>query len=102
LGSNLNLYHEIEQARQQLDLYICSAVFISMAPQPNFVKDVLDAFERIDDLAGRPRRPEKVFVVFNQEPAVITHLEAAKRFGGVAIKEHPIGKGNRGIVGLQK
>jgi hypothetical protein len=85
------LYQEIEQPRQQLDLYFCSAVVISMASKPDLVKYALDAFKIIDDHAGRARRPGK-------EPAVITDEEAAKRFGGVVIK----GKGNRGNAALQK
>jgi hypothetical protein len=57
--------------------------------------------EMIDYLAGGATKPGKVYVS-KQEPAVITHEEAANRFGRVVIKERPIGKGNRGIVGLQK
>jgi hypothetical protein len=66
-----------------------------MASKPDLVKYALDAFKMIDDHAGRARRPGK-------EPAVITDAEAAKRFGGVVIRERPIGKGNFGIAALQK
>jgi hypothetical protein len=57
-----------------------------MAPQPNLLQDALDFFDMIDDLAGHARKPGKVYV--KQEPAVITHVEAAKKFGGVVIKEN--------------
>jgi hypothetical protein len=95
------LYREIEQL---ISLYICSAVFTSMArPQPDLLKVGLEGFNMIDDISGRPRRPagkmfaHKVLCPPKQEP-VITSEEAAKRFGGVLITERFTGKGNRSFV----
>jgi len=90
------LYQEIEeQDVQLLDLYICSAVFIVMAPQADLVKFALEGFDIIDAFSGRARKG----CAPKQEP-VINSEEAAKRFGGIVITERFAGKGNRGYVPL--
>ncbi len=99
------MYLEIEeQDVQLLDLYICYAVFIVMAPQANLAKVALEGFDMIDAFSGRARKPARKNCVHKgcapkQEP-VINSEEAAKRFGGIVITERFVGKGNRGYVPL--